>query len=273
MSNKSLENKVIIVTGGSGGIGSAIVNQLLDCKANIVSVFCNNYPSEQSSENILCFKADLEKSEDWDRLILFVLKKYGKIDILINCAGYLEPGDFLSIEENKIKKMIETNFISVIIGIHKILEIFQKQGSGHIINIGSLGGIVPMPYTSIYCATKFALRGFSLSLAQELKGTGIKISLLTTDSVVTKMLDRESENSIPTISFYNNPLPPQLIAKEVVQIIDKPKVEKTITRYRKLPSIVLGAFSNLYQFIYPIIEKRSEKKREEYLKRKMREIN
>jgi len=176
MSNQSLKNKVIVVTGGSGGIGSAIVSKLSNNAANVISVFCNHCPFEHSKENVICIRADLTKLEEWERLISFVQKQYGKIDVLINCSGYLEPGDFLLLQENEINKMIEINFSSLIIGIHKTLKIFKEQNSGHIITIGSLGGIVPMPYSSVYSATKYALRGFTFSLAEELKGTGIDVS-------------------------------------------------------------------------------------------------
>jgi short-subunit dehydrogenase len=201
MSNNSLKNKVIIVTGGSGGIGSAIVNKLSFYGASVVSVYNRNHPDDQSDDNIICLKANLTKSEDWDRLLAFTLNKYGKIDVLINCAGLLEPGDFLSLQEDELRKMIDINFTSVLIGIQNTLTTMKKQGFGHIINIGSLGGIVPMPYSAIYSATKFALRGFTFSLAEELKGTGTTISLITPGSVITKMLDYEAQGDNSAISF------------------------------------------------------------------------
>ena len=112
MSKKSMKNKVVIVTGGSGGIGSAIVNKLSKCGARIVSVYNKNHPDDDSNENIVCLKADLTKSEEWDRLLTFTLNKYGKIDVIINCAGVLEPGEFLSLQEDQFRKMIDINFTS-----------------------------------------------------------------------------------------------------------------------------------------------------------------
>ena len=252
----SLKNKVIIVTGGSGGIGSAIVNKLSDSGANVVSVFHNSCPYEQSSENVICVRVDLTRSEEWDRLISFVQKQYVKIDVLINCAGYLEPGDFLSLEESKIKKMIEINFATVVVGIQKTLKIFKKQNVGHIINIGSLGGIVPMPYSSIYCATKFALRGFTFSLAEELKGTGIDVSLVSPGSVITKMLDHEAQDENTAISFVSKPLSPVEVARSVLNVIHKPKIELIVPESQSLGSKLLSfspfIFSKLYWFLHKI---------------------
>ena len=252
----SLKNKVMIVTGGSGGIGSAIVNILSDNGAKVVSVFCNHCPFEHLSENIICIRADLTQSREWDRLISFVQKQYGKIDVLTNCSGYLEPGDFLSLQENEIKKMIETNFYSVIIGIHKTLKVFQEQGSGHIINIGSLGGIVPMPYSSVYSATKFALRGFTLSLSEELKRTGIDVSLISPGSVLTKMLDHEAQDENTAISFVSKPLSPVEVARSVLNVIHKPKIELIVPESQSLGSKLLSfspfIFSKLYWFLHKI---------------------
>ena len=252
----SLKNKVIIVAGGSGGIGSAIVNKLSDSGANVVSVFHNSCPYEQSSENVICVRVDLTRSEEWDRLISFVQKQYVKIDVLINCAGYLEPGDFSSLNENEIKKMIEINFASVIIGFHKTLKIFKKQNEGHIINIGSLGGIVPMPYSSVYSATKFALRGFTFSLAEELKGTGINVSLISPGSVVTKMLDHEAQTENTAISFVSKPLSPVEVSRSILKVIQRPKIEQIIPGSQLFGSKLLTfspfVFSKLYWLLHKI---------------------
>ena len=266
MSNHSLKNKVIIITGGSGGIGYEIVKSLAASEAKVISSYHNHLP-ENISDYISWIKLDLTQSSEWDKLLFYSKNKFDKIDVLINCAGILEPGDFTSLDVRQIHQMIELNLTSVLIGTHKTLSIMKNQKSGHIINIGSLGGIIPMPYSAVYSATKFALRGFSLSIAQEYKDTNIKISLLTCDSVVGKMLDRESENSRPTISFYNYPLPPQLIATEILKLICKPKVEKIMKASNKITAMVLGSFSHLFRFIYPFIEKRSGKMRNKYIKR------
>lgn len=253
---KSLLNKVIIVTGGSGGIGSAVVNRLLDCGAFVVSVYFNNRPFGQSGENVICFEADLTATEEWERLISFTQKQYGKIDALINCTGYLEPGNFSSIEEDKIKKMIKINFVSVIIGIHKILEIFKKQNSGHIISIGSLGGLVPMPYSSVYCASKFALRGFTFSLAEELKGTGIDISLVSPGSVITKMLNYEALDKNTSIAFVGRPVSPAEVSNAVINVILKPQIELIVPGSQSVASKILSfspfVFSNLYWILQKI---------------------
>jgi short-subunit dehydrogenase len=265
MYNHSLKNKVVIVTGGSGGIGSAIVNKLSFCGAKAISVYCRNLPADQTDENVFWIQADLARSEDWDKLLLFTLKKFEKIDVLINCAGLMEPGDFLSLQENQFRKMININFTSVLIGIKKTLTIMKKQGFGHIINIGSLGGIVPMPYSAVYSATKFALRGFSFSLAEELKGTGIKMSLITPGSVITKMLDYEAQADNSAMSFVSKPISPEKVADAVLKVIHKPGVELIIPRSQSFGSKLLVFSPNIFSSLYKILHRIGISEKRKYL--------
>lgn len=267
MYNHSLKNKVVIVTGGSGGIGSAMVNKLSDCGANVISVYHRNLPTDQTDENVFCIQADLTRVDDWDKLLSFTLKKFEKIDVLINCAGILEPGNFSPIEESRLKKMIDINFVSVLIGIQNTLTIMKKQGFGHIINIGSLGGIVPMPYSAVYSATKFALRGFSFSLAEELKGTGVSLSLITPGSVVTKMLDYEAQADNSAMSFVSKPISPIKVADAVLKIIHKPRVELIIPRSQSLGSKLLVFSPNIFSRLYMLLHKIGISKKRKYLNR------
>jgi short-subunit dehydrogenase len=195
------------------------------------------------------------------------LKKFEKIDVLINCAGILEPGDFSSVEASQLKKMIDINFTSMLIGIQKTLTIMKKQGFGHIINIGSLGGIVPMPYSAVYSATKFALRGFSFSLAEELKGTGIKISLITPGSVITKMLDYEARADNSAISFVSNPISSNKVAGAVLKVIHEPKLELIIPRSQSIGSKLLVFSPKLFSFLYKILHRIGISGKRKYLNR------
>ena len=265
MYNQSLKNKVLIVTGGSGGIGSAIIKKLSQHGARIISIYNQNPPAGNSDKNIFWRQADLTKSEDWDNLLLYTLKNFKKIDIMINSVGYLEPGEFSSIKANQLTKMIDLNFSYVLIGIHKTLAIMNEQRFGHIINIGSLGGIVPMPYSAVYSATKFALRGFSFSLAEELKVTGLNISLITPGSVVTKMLNSEAMNESCSISFLSKPISPVNVADAVLKVINKPRVELLIPRSQSFPSKLLVFSPGLYSKLYKILHRIGITKKRRYL--------
>ncbi len=245
-----LKNKVILVTGGSGGIGNAIVDKLSFYEGNVVAVYYRNPPADPLSDRISWIQADLTNATNIERLIKFTLRKYGKIDVLINSAGYLEPGEFSELEVNHLKKMIDVNLTSTLIITTKILAVMKTQGFGHIINIGSLGGIVPMPYSAVYCAAKFAIRGFSFSLSEEFRGTGISLSLITPASVATRMLDHEASDKSTAIAFVGNPLSPIDTAEAVLKVILKPQVEVIIPRFKSLGSKLLTFSPVLFHRIY-----------------------
>lgn len=267
MSNKSLHKKVIIVTGGSGGIGNEIVNKLSKFGTSVISVYHNNLPSESSKSNSFWIKLNLEQQTEWDKLFSFTQNRFGKIDVLINCAGVLEPGEFASQNASQIRKMIDINLASVLTGTNKVLAIMKNQESGHIINIGSLGGIVPMPYSAVYSATKFALRGFTFSLAQELKGSGIKLSLITPGAVSTKMLDYEAQDKNTSISFVSEPISPVAVSNTVLKVMNNPKIEVIIPGDQALSSKLITYSPSFFSKFYKIIHKVGLINKRSYLKR------
>jgi short-subunit dehydrogenase len=267
MYHQSIKNKVVIVTGGSGGIGNAILDKLASNDAKVCAAYHRNITADYYDKNICWIQADLTKQEDRDRFFSFALQKYGKIDVLINCAGILEPGEFSSIEINQLNKMIELNLTSTIILTQKVLSIMKNQKGGHIINIGSLGGIVPMPYSAVYSATKFALRGFSFSIAEELKGTGVNLSLLTPGSVVTKMLDYEAQADNSAISFLSKPISSLKVADAVLKLIQKPKVEMIIPRSQSIPSRLLVFSPKVFSITYKLLHRLGLSGKRKYLNR------
>ena len=267
MYHHSIKNKVVIVTGGSGGIGNAIVDKLASNDAKVCAAYHRNITADYYDKNICWIQADLTKQEDRDRFFSFALQKYGKIDVLINCAGILEPGEFSSIEINQLNKMIELNLTSTIILTQKVLSIMKNQKGGHIINIGSLGGIVPMPYSSVYSATKFALRGFTFSLIEELKRTGINLSLITPGSVITKMLDYEAQNDNSAISFLSKPISSLKVADAVLKLIQKPKVELIIPRSQSIPSRLLVFSPKVFSITYKLLHRLGLSGKGKYLNR------
>ena len=256
-----------MITGASGGIGNAIVNKLSDYGTTIIAVYNHNQPSDQLSKKAFRIQADITQSKDRERLLVLALQQFNKIDVLVNCAGCLEPGEFSDLGVNQIKKMIDINFTSTLILTQEIVKIMRRQKSGHIINIGSLGGIIPMPYSAVYSATKFALRGFTFSVSEELKGTSIKISLITPNSVVTKMLDCEALDDNTAMSFVSKPISPSIVADAVLKVTVHPKVELIIPGSQSLTSRCLSFSPFIFSKLYPLFHKIGQLRKTSYLNR------
>lgn len=267
MLNDSLKNKTILVAGASGGIGRTVISRFFDPESNVITVYNKTHPDFQADSNISLIKADLTKADEWDRVLHFTSQKYGKLDVLINCPGVLIPGDFLTQTEEQITEMININLSSTIIGTQKTLQLMKEQGFGHIINIGSIGGIIPMPYSTVYSATKFALRGFTHSLAQELKDSNVSVSLVSPGPVNTQMLKQEADHHKTSIAFLNKALKPEQVAESIIQIINQPKTEVIIPSSLSFPSRAVFFFPELFSKAYVLIEKIGIWRKKLYIKK------
>jgi hypothetical protein len=122
-----------------------------------------------------------------------------------------------------------------------------------IIILGSLGGIVPMPYGALYAATKFALRGLVLSAAPELKKEGIDICLVSPGPVYTRMLVREAEDERCTLTFVERPMHAEQVAQTIARLLLHPRLETVLPAHAEFPSRLLGAFPTLLRFCFPLL--------------------
>ena len=130
----------------------------------------------------------------------------------------------------------------------------KSQRYGQIITLGSLGSIVPMPFESLYCATKFALRGFCLSLREELRNTGIAISLISPGPVETEMLRTESTCDRSTMAFVERPLDPDDVADAILRIIRKPVPEVVLPVRTILAAFLMSIFPSFFTAAYPLFD-------------------
>ncbi|QQG42222.1 MAG: SDR family oxidoreductase [Candidatus Woesebacteria bacterium] len=190
METNELNGKIAIVTGAGGGIGSALVKKLTE-----KGVFCIMVDMHESSNSNLVelarenkgeyFSVDLTDIPAIDKFYNDVVAKYDKIDFLYNVAGtgiYKKIGD-LTIEDWNLS--IGLNLTAPFYLTKKLIPLLQKSDKPLVLNIGSGMGVFPTAGRSAYCASKFGLRGLTLSLAKEFKDDKIKFQLLTLGSVMT----------------------------------------------------------------------------------------
>jgi len=186
--------KVIIVTGGSRGIGAEIVKKL----ANNNNVILNYNKSEKQAEqikkelgekgkNIEIFRADVSKREEVQKLIEFTLEKFKKIDVLINNAGISQTKLFTDITDNDWNNMVQKNLTSVFYCIQEVLPNMIHNKKGCIINISSIWGIVGASCETIYSITKAGMDAMTKSLAKELGPSNIRVNSIAPGIIDTDM--------------------------------------------------------------------------------------
>jgi NAD(P)-dependent dehydrogenase (short-subunit alcohol dehydrogenase family) len=150
----------------------------------------------------LCIEADATNPEIVDSLVSHVLDRFGRIDVLVNNAGYGLQGAVEDVADAQIRALFETNFFGALDVTRAAIPLLRAQHSGHIINVSSVGGRLSMPLVGLYSASKFALEGFSLALAQELRPLGIKVTLIEPGAFATRFGSPASLVSVPTSAPY-----------------------------------------------------------------------
>lgn len=188
-------NKVIIVTGGSRGIGASIVKLLA---AEDYKVILNYHQSEHTAEEIKqellqqgkkieIFKADVSKREDVRKLIQFAIEKYHKVDVLINNAGIAQEKLFTQITDEDWNKMIQTNLNSVFYCTQEVVPYMLEKQAGSIINISSIWGVTGGSCEVHYSVTKAGIDGMTKALARELVPSHIRVNSIAPGAIDTDM--------------------------------------------------------------------------------------
>jgi len=210
-----LKNRIAVVTGANKGIGLECVNRLLE-KGAVVYGICRS-GCAVSHPNFTCLKADVGNLEQVNAVLQSILEKHNAVDILINNAGLGYFGLCEELSLDQWHEMFSTNVNGIFYFTRGVLPGMKKQGEGHIINISSIAGLEGYQQVSGYCATKFAVRGFSDALYKEVRDFGVKVTCVYPGSVKTDFF-RHNENIKP----HDNMLRPEDVADNIIFALETP---------------------------------------------------
>lgn len=257
-----LRDKVVILTGAAGGIGRATAQLFLrhgailvltDIRENDLLKLRDSLM--KSGKRIHTARHDVSDPKSWHSLMLSVLKTYDRVDILVNNAGVVQPGEAEHLALDKIHQQVSVNFLGTVYGCQEAIRVMKAQGTGKIINLASLGGIVPMPGEAVYSATKAAIRGYSLSLYAELFESPVRITAVCPDSVATPQLAYELRHDEAVMSFIGKPLKPELVAKGILDAALNDKPETLIPSGMGIFARTGMAFPRIFFALFPVLRK------------------
>lgn len=187
---------VFLLTGCASGIGRHLTRALSNLGHQVLATDVNEEGLSTAAKAdgwsdalVHRRRLDVRDGADWQRALDQALADFGRLDVLMNIAGYLLPGWSWELDGTQIDRHLDINVKGVMHGVNVVGKYFVGQGRGHVINIGSLASLAPVPGLSLYSASKFAVRGFTLAVAQELIPKGVKVTLVMPDAVQTPMLD------------------------------------------------------------------------------------
>jgi len=227
-----MDKRVIIITGASSGIGAAVARRLAKDGWCLTLAARRTDRLEQLAQEVrtlggeaLVVPADVSQLADIERIVNASLERWGRVDVLFNNAGVSLENALTQTSPEAIHTELMINLEAVILCARQVLPIMRKQKSGHIINTSSQAGLVALPGSSIYSATKFGVVGFSDALRRGLRGSGVHVSAFCpgfTPSEINPGLKAHYEGS-PDAARVPGLMPNTYVADQVRWLIDHPR--------------------------------------------------
>lgn len=243
-----VEGKVIVITGGGAGIGRFLALEMIKHNAKVAICDINKDYMEETlklgnnHQNLSTHHLDVTDQVRVSKLPEEIMEKHGVIDILVNNAGVIQPFTPIeNLEIESIRRMMEINYFGVVNMVKTFLPHLRKRPTAQIVNIGSMGGFIPFPGQTAYCASKAAVKLLSEGLNVELINSNIKITLIQPGGVATEI----TKNSGVEVKEVSNKeqsyklLSPQKAAEQIISAIEKEKFR-----------VFLGKDSKMLNFLY-----------------------
>jgi NAD(P)-dependent dehydrogenase (short-subunit alcohol dehydrogenase family) len=228
---------VAVITGGASGIGLATARALYESGANIVLADVNKHGLQQAEEQlrqlssaashrVIHVPTDVTSEEQVHALMKQAVDNFGRIDLVVTCAGIGRGGPIDNFTGAEMQTIMNINFMGTYHCVRAALPTMRQQHSGHFVLLSSVAGKLCVPTLTAYCATKWAVRGFSKALRAELYGTGIGVTTVYPAWVDTPMLHQE-QDGMENLQI-EILLTPDQVAREILQAVIDKKTDLTL---------------------------------------------
>jgi 3-oxoacyl-[acyl-carrier protein] reductase len=200
--------KTFVLTGCASGIGQHLADVLVVQGHRVLATDINLAALEEHAraqgwptDRVRVRKLDVRDPAAWTQLFQEAVSTFGSVDVLMNVAGYLQPGWVHAAALEEVDRHLDINTKGVIFGTQAAAQLMVQQQRGHIINFGSLAALAAVPGLALYSASKFAVRAFSLAAAYELRPHGVYVTVVCPDAVQTPMLDLQTGYEEAVLTF------------------------------------------------------------------------
>ena len=231
-----LKGKIVVITGATGGIGSCMTKEFDKEGANLILISRDLLKLKYLLKKLKgkghkIFACDFNEDVKTCKIIENISDSFDKIDILINCAG---TGVYKNLEDVELadwESSINVNVSAPFMLIRGLIEILKKAEKALVFNIGSGMGKIPTAGRSVYCASKFALRGLSMSLSEEFRNTNVSFIHIDLGSTLTGFgpvpLEEKIDQNLRGKAYFT----PDWVAKKIIEIIKNDDIKDEITLY------------------------------------------
>lgn len=229
-----LQDKVVVITGASSGIGALVARYISEQGAIPVLM-------ARSSERLATIGAqlsgphklmvvDVTQTDQVQHAMSQVIEQYGRIDVLLNNAGYGKFESILDMSVDEYSEMMDVNYMGTVRCTKAALSYMLPQGEGQIVNVASMAAKIGTAQSTSYTATKHAVYGFSNSLRQELRGTGITVSTVNPGPIDTPFFELADPSGkyVANVNWFM--MKPELVARKMVRLIERKQEELNLPR-------------------------------------------
>jgi len=267
-------DKTVIITGGSEGVGAAAARAFADAGANLVLVARTRKNLEKiatelrTKTKVEIVTADVADTDAIANLFKKAHYEFGAIHVLVNNAGFHRRGLFESISGEDLGRMIDVNLKAPIQLTRAVLPYLREAGGGAIVNVGSLAGRTPVPGSAAYSASKSGLRALTYALSEELRDSGIKVAVVSPGPIDTGFIMSDIDR-VTDLTFSQPISTAEEVAQEILKLCGNDRPERSMPPISGFLTTLTYVFPGLGRVMRPLLERkgRNTKRR---LKAKMR---
>lgn len=262
----------MVLTGCASGIGRHLTGALAREGHRVLATDVDEAGLAASAasegwdpKSVSLRKLDVRSEEEWDAALAHADAALGGLDVLFNIAGFLEAAYVTDFTARAIEMHLDVNVRGMMLGTRAAARRMVAAGSGHIVTMGSLASLAPVPGLSLYSASKFAVRGFTLAAATELRPRGVAVTLIMPDAVATPMLEQQIDRDEAALTFSGaKPLTVADIARLILDRVlpDRP-LEVTIPPGRGLLARLANTAPDVAKALAPVLLSKGKKRQEE----------
>jgi 3-oxoacyl-[acyl-carrier protein] reductase len=258
-------SKVAFVTGAASGIGKKLVGSLAAHGRRVVAADINEAGLSEaaraerwSNTSVITERLDVRSPDEWERALSRAESELGRLELLLNVAGVLRPARVIDVTDKDVDMHFDVNVKGVVYGTRAAARRMVATGGGHIVNIGSLASLAPVPGLPLYSASKFAVRGFTLAAAIELAELGVAVTLVMPDAVETPMLDMQVDYEEAALTFSGSkPLTVDDVERVIMgEVLEKRPLEVTIPLSRGLLARAANTAPAMSRSLWPLLQKK-----------------
>jgi len=272
-------NKTVIITGGSEGVGAATARMFAEAGANLMLVARNKKNLDslagelRGKTKVEVFAMDVSDSEACVDVFKKAAFEFGRVDILVNNAGYHSRGLVEDVEVSDLGKMIDVNLKAPIMLMRIALPYLREAGGGAIINVGSLAGRSPIPGSAGYAASKAGLRSFTYALGVELADSNIKLAVVSPGPIDTGFIMADID-ATSDLTFSQPISTAEEVAQAILDLCGNNMREQSMPKLSGFLTTVMYLFPGLNRLVRPSLERKGAKvKAQLKAERKQREKN